>query len=185
MRPINNMPQDLHQFTESMRKMQAEMARTIGVEGEKDAQNNFRTESFAGQAWAKRKYDLRRSVGKKVLSDTTLLKKSVQYQINALNTKVIIGVDLGLVPYAQLHNEGGEIAITDSMRKFFWAKHMELKKRKGADADADFWRNMALTKQTTLTIPQRQYIGIHSGLVQTWQTKLNKIIEKYIKQALL
>lgn len=193
MKNIANLYADLNQFSEKFRELQRDILIGIGTETVKDVQNNFRNESFAGQAWEKRKYSPARVIGKRVLSDTTVLKKSILYEIKGVE-RVVIGVDLDKVPYAEVHNEGGTIPITPQMRKFFWARYAELSagakatKNKQrvtqATSDAQFWKNMALTKATHITIPKRQYIGIHPELLRKWELRLNAILKRYIEAAL-
>lgn len=85
------------------------------------------------------------------------------------------------VPYAAIHNEGGEIdvRVTPKMRRFAWAQYYSLagrdksggnRTKKGSaaksgvvveDENALMWKRLALTRKTSLhiRIPQRQYIG--------------------------
>lgn len=71
--------------------------------------------------------------------------------------------------YAGIHNEGGEIPVTANMKRFFWAKYYETgpikpgtgdRKKSSSDAEAGFWRGMALKRAgSTIKIPKRQFIG--------------------------
>lgn len=80
------------------------------------------------------------------------------------------------VPYASIHNEGGEIKITPQMRKYFWYMYyknmqgvsfnMESKKAKTAkmaekNDTAEYYKNMAMHKGDTIKMPKRQFIGYH------------------------
>lgn len=60
--------------------------------------------------------------------------------------------------YAKIHNEGGKIAITEQMRRFFWAMHYKEKKRGRTDA-ANYYKALALTQKAALDIPKRQFMG--------------------------
>lgn len=97
------------------------------------------------------------------------------------------------VPYAAIHNEGGDITsqptITDKMRKYAWRMVYSLAGVKGKGklpkelpAEAEKWKGLALTKKSRLTvhahIPQRQFMGDSAEL----RTKINKIINESIKQ---
>jgi len=55
------------------------------------------------------------------------------------------------VPYAEIHEKGGEIPITDRMRKFFWAMWYESKGRQL------MWKYLALSPGP-IRIPQRSYL---------------------------
>lgn len=97
------------------------------------------------------------------------------------------------VPYAAIHNEGGDITshptITDKMRKYAWRMVYSLSGVKGKGklpkelpAEAEKWKGLALTKKSQLTvharIPQRQFMGDSAEL----RTKINKIINESIKR---
>lgn len=97
------------------------------------------------------------------------------------------------VPYAAIHNEGGDITsqptITDKMRKYAWRMVYSLAGVKGKGklpkelpAEAEKWKGLALTKKSRLTvhahIPQRQFMGDSAEL----RTKINKIINESIKR---
>jgi len=68
--------------------------------------------------------------------------------------------------YSEIHNEGGEIDISENMRKYFWAMFY-----KTGNED---WKWLALTKLNSFTIPQRQYMGESQTL--------NDMIENYTVQ---
>ena len=63
--------------------------------------------------------------------------------------------------YAATHNDGEDITVTERMRRFFWAKHLEDKERLGVNSpEAEFWKRMALKKPgTSIKIPRRHYLG--------------------------
>lgn len=99
--------------------------------------------------------------------------------------------------YAPVHNWGGEIdvTVTDRMRRFAWAKFYKAsgkeksrhraKKRvkrrtkpKELNPQAQFWRNMALTKKKKLhiRIPQRQFMGESEELNSRIREKVDQEI---------
>lgn len=85
-------------------------------------------------------------------------------------------------PYAQAHNEGATVPITQPMRRFFWAKHAEAKKHGGQhNPETLFWRNMAITKKQQLRIPKRQFIGpsrrLTQNITQTLLKDLSNILQ--------
>ncbi len=82
------------------------------------------------------------------------------------------------LPYASVHNEGGEIEVTAKMKSFFWAMYYKssnailfnVKKKEMANtarnkklsSEAQQWKNLALQKVgSKMKIEQRQYIGDH------------------------
>ena len=93
------------------------------------------------------------------------------------------------VPYAAIHNEGGDITthptVTERMRKFAWHMVYSLAGIRGKGslpkqlpAEAEKWKGIALTRKTSLTvqahIPQRQFIGDSAEL----RDKINRIINE-------
>lgn len=79
------------------------------------------------------------------------------------------------LPYAAIHNEGGEIRVTARMKRYFWYRHYSAtgsfgrrkdgslrkdKKNRQLSSEADFWKAMALMKVgATIRIPQRKFLG--------------------------
>lgn len=56
--------------------------------------------------------------------------------------------------YAQIQNDGGQIAITAKMRRFFWAMYQETKQPR--------YKHMALAKGS-INIPKRQFMPSHQS----------------------
>lgn len=61
-----------------------------------------------------------------------------------------------LLPYARIHEEGGRIPVTEKMRGFFWAMHLQA--AEGSE-DAERWKALALGAEANshFTIPARPY----------------------------
>ena len=154
--------------------------------------DNFRKGGFYGQTW---KPPMRTDLGFEgpsygpMLSSTNHLMMSTDYV--AEPGRVIIQNSL---IYAQIHNEGGEITVTQRMKGYFWSMYYKRglvgemygkakgkKNRQKADnlnAEAQFWRNMALKKVgDKIKIPQRQFLGEHP--------EVNRIVREVINQELL
>jgi phage gpG-like protein len=86
------------------------------------------------------------------------------------------------LPYASLQNEGGEIVVTEKMKRFFWAMFYKsngavTKTKKGdarnndrnkkLTAEAAIWKALALQKVgAKMKIKQRQFIGDHPQVRQ-------------------
>ena len=80
------------------------------------------------------------------------------------------------LPYAAIHNDGGEIRVTKKMKRFFWAKYYETsgafgRKNNGErrndkrtvqlSTEAEFWKYMALMKEgKSIKIPRRRFLGV-------------------------
>lgn len=97
------------------------------------------------------------------------------------------------VPYAALHNEGGDInthpRVTDRLRRYAWHMAYSLAGIKGKGSlpkdipkEAQKWRAVALTKKQKLNvharIPKRQFMGDSRELSE----KINKLINQSIER---
>lgn len=150
---------------------------------------NFRAQGWQGStfsAWPKNKR-----------GGTTLIQtghlRSATYYVTSPGTATIRNTE----PYADIHNEGGDvdIPVTAQMRKFFWAMYYKeagkgIKTNKaGAQYQsievgrkANKWRSMALTKKQVfnLTLPRRQFMPTASRPSPV----LNKAIQRNIAREL-
>ena len=116
----------------------------VAWERMKDA--NFSAQGFvrggtANPRWPPRKKETHLSKGKRILHSTGLLQNSVRFTPG--NSQVRGWVDLGKVPYARVHNEGG--AVRQNVRPF------SRRTRGGTVQVRGFSR--------TLKFPARQYLG--------------------------
>ena len=97
------------------------------------------------------------------------------------------------VPYAAIHNEGGDItthpSVTKRMKKYAWRMVYSLAGVKGKGKlpkqlpdKAQMWKAIALTQKNKITvrahIPQRQFMGDSHEL----QIKVNKAINESIER---
>ena len=91
----------------------------LRVELTDEFDQNFERQSYFSHAWQRRKTPI---------GDGALLQKSgaLRRSIHSPRTS-----DTGItfsssLPYASIHNEGGEIEVTDKMKRFFRAKFYEV-----------------------------------------------------------
>lgn len=129
---------------------------------------NFKAQGWQGQSFQKWKPNKRKG---RILVNKGHLRNATYY---------ITGIAMVTIkntqPYANIHNEGGNIKIpvTDKMRKFAWAMYFKEGggKIKGKSArarlrnqNADNWKGLALTKKTYLNIniDQRQFAPTKSN----------------------
>ena len=84
--------------------------------------------------------------------------------------------------YAATHNDGEDITVTERMKRFFWAKHIEDKERLGANSpEAEFWKRMALKKPgSKITIPQRHFLGPGPEVDKLVNDLINKELQEFI-----
>jgi phage gpG-like protein len=145
----------------------------IGVESVKLFKQNFQEEGFNGQKWAARK--TKRFGGtnsQKVLTKSGELSESITYKIDG--DAVIIYSDK---PYAEIHNEGGEITVTPNMKKYFWAQYYAAAEIKDAEL-MEQYKAMALAKK--IVIPKREYIGESPQLVENITNKIVRDLTKIL-----
>ncbi len=142
--------------------------RDIQVELGDEFDRNFERQAFFSRAWQRRKSPMR--PGGLVLVASGDLRRSVRSEIR--ESSIVFFSDL---PYAAIHNEGGEIRVTARMKRYFWYRHFSAtgsfgrrkdgslrrdKKNRQLSSEADFWKAMALMKVgATIRIPQRKFLG--------------------------
>jgi phage gpG-like protein len=146
---------------------------------------NFEQKSFFGEPWKTERRNpsakgslllvkgrLRNSIRARVVGDTIVFTSSV--------------------PYANIHNEGGEITVTAKMKRFFWAKYYENTKKikykknekmtKGSikiNEEAMFWRAMALKRPgDKVVIPSRRFIGKNEQVT----AMINRVVKENLKE---
>lgn len=155
----------------------------VGVAVRDSVRQNFRQGDFYGSdRWQQ---PLRVTLGFRgapgqrgpLLSGSNHLMMNTDYQ--ALPGRVIIR---NTEVYAATHNDGEDIGVTERMKRFFWAKHLEDKKRLGAESpEAEFWKRMALKKPgSKIRIPKRHFLGPGPAVDRIVQDVINKELQEYI-----
>lgn len=104
---------------EIFQKIIKNILRDIQVELTDEFDQNFERQAFFSEAWQRRKSPIRNE-GRAILTDTGQLRRSIKSRTT--DNSVIFYTDL---PYAEIHNEGGEIIVTQRMKRFFWHKYYE------------------------------------------------------------
>lgn len=139
--------------------------KTIEIEGKKSIQLNFVQQGRP--KWAPKKIQDGRAI---LTGKTARLQSQINVFTNDVSNTVTIGSNLS---YSRIQNEGGDIRITDKMRKFFWAKFKETKN--------DAWRRMALTKKQSIHIPARPFLKIpvqdYSRIKQNIEVGVKRVIQ--------
>ena len=156
----------------------------VAVELTGEFDRNFERKAFFNEAWTPEK--LKNSRGS-LMTRTGTLRQSIDKTV--LNDIITWQSSL---PYASIHNEGGEITVTPNMKKFFWAMFYKNGgkglKESELSAEAKQWRNLALVKVgTQLKIPKRQFIGEHPQVHQIIQDVFNDLepqLNEYILNSL-
>ena len=176
---------------ETLRKIVKRIAIDLGDEFDR----NFERQKFFTEPWQRRKNPVR-DEKRAILTDTSQLRRSIKKQV-ATGT-VSFTSDL---PYAAIHNEGGEIVVTEKMKRFFRRKFYEVQKPFGRkkkerparsraltdagfyawtatmtmkNAEAEFWRALALKKAgSVIKIPRRRFIGYHAEIDRIIQNAID------------
>ena len=155
----------------------------VGRAVQSSIRENFRKGRFyGGQAWQQ---PLRTTLGFRgaagqygpLLSGSNHLMMNTDYE--PLPGRVIIR---NSEVYASTHNDGEDINVTERMRRFFWAKHIENKQSLGAEApEAEFWKRMALKKPgSRIKIPRRHFIGPGKEVDDIVAKVINNELQEFI-----
>ncbi len=95
---------------ENINKIIKNILRDIAVDMKDEFDQNFERQAFFSEAWQRRKSPTR--PGGHILVDTGQLRRSIKSRTT--ENSVIFYTDL---PYAEIHNDGGEIIVTDKMKR--------------------------------------------------------------------
>lgn len=148
----------------------------IGVLATNHFKENFNQGSFDGKKWASRKMKRTGSTNSQLpLSQSGDLKESIDYKVNGQNVTIYSDS-----VYAKIHNEGGKIAVTEKMKKYFWAMHYKYKNSGDLDI-ADGFKFCALAKEITIT--QRQFMGPSEELDKEIEEKLFRDMNKIVNNS--
>lgn len=184
-------------FVKFAADVKRDAARYAGTESVKHFQQSFRDGGFTGDSFSKWK-DSRNPVRKTMYSDGTLMRSI--HKASESDSKIVVESQ---TPYSAIHNEGGDIVVTDKMNRFFWAKYYEaagIKRgskawgnirssdKRGSSplskgnlnvvAKARFWKKLALMKVgSKIKIPRRQFMGDSPVMISNFDKFLIKLIE--------
>lgn len=172
-------------MNDDVREIIRRILNDIRVEMGDEFDRNFERQAFFSEAWARRKSPTRPGGG--ILVDTGTLRRSIRSRTT--ETSITFYTDL---PYAAIHNDGGEIKVTKKMKRYFWHKYCEaagsfgrrkdgsLRKDKRTvqlTTEAEFWKFMALKREgSTIKIPRRRFLGTSPEVEQA----VREIIEENI-----
>ena len=177
--------------------------RDIAVELSDEFDKNFVRQAFFSEAWQRRVSPTR--PGGHILVDSGTLRRSIQSRTSDSSITFF-----STLPYAAIHNEGGEIVVTARMKRFFRAKayeaqgSFERKSRKergdsprrtlsdrqfwgwmhsmSLTAEAEFWCAMAMKPEgSTIKIPKRQFIGASPEVEKAVREIIDKNLDDYFE----
>lgn len=149
---------------------------------------NFEREAFFSEAWARRRSPTR--PGGHILLDSGELRRSILSRTTENSITFYT-----TLPYASIHNEGGEIVVTAKMKRFFWAKYYAAtgafgrrkdgsprrdKRTSQLSSEAEFWKVLALMKAgRTIKIPRRRFLGTSPEVEQSVREIIEENITEY------
>ena len=129
---------------------------------------NFERQAFFSQSWQRRSSPLR--PGGATLVDSGTLRRSIQSQVSNGSIRFF-----STLPYAAIHNEGGEIKVTSRMKRYFWYRYYQATgsfgRKKSAEKrqakrilqlsdEAELCKCRALMRVgKSIRIPKRQFLG--------------------------
>lgn len=174
----------------------------IRVQLSSEFDRNFERQSFFSSAWERHRSPSR--PGGHILLDKGNLRRSIGARSD--ENSITFSSDL---PYAEIHNKGGEIEVTAKMKRYFWHKYYEAvgafgRKKNGEKRNdkrnarlsemAEFYKHMALMKVgSKVRIPKRTFLGtapeleskvtgiIQKNLEEYFNSNVDKILKKYDK----
>lgn len=130
----------------------------IRVELSDEFDLNFERKAFFNEKWKETRMPNQKG---SLMARSGNLRKSIQS--HQTDTTITWSSSL---PYASIHNQGGQIKVTPKMKSFFWAMFYN---SGGKEAEQEgntltqeqqAWKYMALTPVgNVINIPQRQFIG--------------------------
>lgn len=177
-----------------IRKVISQILRDIKVEMSDEFDRNFERQGFFSESWKRSRRSERR--GGATLIDSGTLRKSIKSRSDASSITFYT-----TVPYASIHNEGGEIKVTAKMKRYFWAKYYETSGTFGRRKDgtmrrdkrnarltdeASMWQCMALMRVgSTIKIPKRQFLGSSPEVERAVRDIIEENLAEYVKHDLV
>lgn len=165
-----------------MKRLTRRILKDISIELGDEFDQNFERQGFFSEKWKRRRSPIRGDGH--ILVASGKLRQSIKSRSD--DVSITFYSDL---PYAGIHNEGGEIEVTAKMKRFFWHKYYEAtgslgRRKNGAlrqnrrnqklSEEAEFWKRMALIKEgKTIKLPRRQFLGMAPEV----EREVRKIIE--------
>lgn len=158
-----------------------ELPRKIShLAGDEFRNNILRRSGFESLEGVVTKWPGRKAPGvggdRRLLIKTSRLLRSIQERPGIHVARVVASA-----PYARLMHQGGSIAITPKMRKFFWAMYYKHGGGRGrGNQTADFYKALAL-KKGKITIPARPYMVTSASLVRNLEMMVGNDLKHMIR----
>ncbi|SFF31970.1 phage virion morphogenesis protein [Thermoflexibacter ruber] len=131
MKTIIDLPKDIQKLGKELKEKKNQLLRNVGIV----AANHFQANITGGKdiddnAMVKRNPEFTNRQGRGLLIKSGKLRRSIRVASISADTVTIAAKE----PYAQIHNEGGQIDISPKMRRFFFRLRWSFDQRKGYKA---------------------------------------------------
>lgn len=179
--PIKN-TKDIINMPANFKAFKKRLPRFVGVLAVNFFKENFTRQGFAHQPfikWKERKVYLKKEKSQRsTLIKTSALRRSIRI-IQTSQNKVQVGT---MLPYAQIHNEGGTIVQKPTFKQRIYFSYLaESAYMSGDTSLGNMYSAFSTAKKLTIKIPKRQFIGNS----QTLNNNIAEQIEARLKQILL
>lgn len=168
--------QELDRKLDQLTKLYPRLPRMAGVVAVNFSKERFRSQNWlssTSKPWQSRKRQIKGKRG--VLIRSGRLKRSIRIVMTSHNS-VTIGTD---VPYAQIHNEGGRVNVTQNVSSHNRKAHS--RRRKGRKESVKAHQVQAHNRKVNFIIPQRQFLGNSTVLDRQIEQTLNNELIRVIK----
>lgn len=170
MQDIRKLAEDLRGKSDEVRRLQKRIPRYVAAAAEKMKDANFSAQGFvengtARPRWKKRKRENHLTRRRRILYGTGNLQNNVKAKV--LADRVSVGVDLSKVPYAKIHNEGGQFV---QYVKAHIRKHYKTGKR---------YQVRAFSRK--LNMPQRKFLGYSPDIFKSAEKDIRYEFDKIFK----
>ena len=175
---------DLHNFFETLRTdyLHTRVPNIVAESATEFFKQRFTSKEWEGTAWPSARYPV--AAGSLMLRSGALVNSIRPSMVGP--GKVVVSAGGGKVPYARIHNEGGQIPVTLKMKKWAWAMHYRAggTPKDGAPTpQAKFYKAMALQKPgSVINMPRRQFMGISPRLNELILHTLKKDYNHFINR---
>jgi phage gpG-like protein len=153
------------------KNLKTRLPKMVGLMAVAFFKDNFRKQGFedsSHERWKGRKALDKNPKNRAILIKSGRLRNSIKI-LKTAPSAVVVG---SLLPYSDIHNEGGTIIQqpTEKQKAFFWAKFKE--------TGNTIWKRMATAENLKIDIPKRQFIGKS----KTLDRQIDNFITQQIKK---
>jgi phage gpG-like protein len=163
------------QIAQNFQRVLRQLPIQVGADAVRESDQAFRKQKWEAEsgteAWEKRKPNAPRNEGRSILVDTGQLRASVRVLRHNIGS-VTIGSSK---PYAQIHNEGGEIDTTQNVPAAQIKEYLAA--RKGKKVSIKAHTRKAHTRKLKFTMPKRQFMGMSKPLKEKIERRIATAIQ--------